>query len=456
MPPNAALLLCLCFIVWLFYRYPARRAGVSGALWIPLVWIFIVSSRPVSLWIGNGQYGSDQQLDGSPIDSLVFFALIIAGAIVVSRRRVNWAVLFRKNRWLFIFFIYLGVSVIWSDYPFIALKRWIKDLGNVIMVLVVLSDQNPIQAVRFLLARCCYLLLPLSVVFIKYFPDLGRHYDPWSGMAYFCGVSTDKNLLGMTLFACALSLVWMLLQPDPRRTRVQARVDCFILWLMGGMTFWLLQQAHCATAVSSTLVGALVIIGTRFTPIRTHLGAYGAAAAVILLFLNLTVNLPEIFAQVLGRNMTLTGRTDIWAALLKEGANPLIGAGFYSFWMGDRIARLSGDFFYDLNEAHNQYLETYLNSGLIGLALLFVLLLSAGIWIKKEAMKSEPFGAFRLACFLPMLLYGVTEAFMNRLGFLWFLFLLVVMQYPQRIALKNRPIRRSVPQHDQFASEPVI
>jgi hypothetical protein len=30
------------------------------------------------------------------------------------------------------------------------------------------------------------------------------------------------------------------------------------------------------------------------------------------------------------------------------------------------------------------------------------------------------------------------------------------MQYPQRIALKNRPIRRSVPQHDQFASEPVI
>jgi exopolysaccharide production protein ExoQ len=109
-----------------------------------------------------------------------------------------------------------------------------------------------------------------------------------------------------------------------------------------------------------------------------------------------------------------------------------------------------------LNEAHNQYLETYLNSGLIGLALLFVLLLSAGIWIKKEAMKSEPFGAFRLACFLPMLLYGVTEAFMNRLGFLWFLFLLVVMQYPQRIALKNRPIRRSVPQHDQFASEPVI
>jgi exopolysaccharide production protein ExoQ len=452
MPPGNALLLCLGFIAWLFYRYSERKAGVSLALWIPLAWLFIVSSRPVSFWIGNGQNTSEQQLDGSPIDSLVFFALIIAGAIVVVRRRVDWAMLFRKNRWLFIFFIYLGVSVLWSDYPFVALKRWIKDVGNVIMVLVVLSDQNPIQAVRFLLARCCYLVLPLSVVFIKYFPDLGRYYDQFVGTAFYCGVSTDKNLLGMTLFACSLSLAWMLLQPDRRRTRLQARLDCLILWLMGGMTFWLLQQAHCATALSSTLLGALVIFGTRFARIRTHLGAYGAALAVILLFLNFTVNLPELFAQVLGRNMTLTGRTDIWAGLLKEGTNPLIGAGFYSFWMGDRIARLSADFFYDLNEAHNQYLETYLNSGLIGVALLVALLLSAGIWIKKEAMKSEPFGAFRLACFLPMLLYGVTEAFMNRLGFLWFLFLLVVMQYPQRIGFKNSPIRRSAPQHDQFAS----
>jgi exopolysaccharide production protein ExoQ len=454
MPPNCALVLCLGFIAWLFYRNSERRAGVSLALWIPLAWLFIVSSRPLSLWIGIGrtEYTSEQLLDGSPLDSVVFLGLIVAGAIVLVRRRVNWAMLFRRNRWLFVFFVYLGLSALWSDYPFVALKRWIKDVGNIIMVLVVLSDQNPIQAVRFLLARCCYVLLPLSIIFIKYFPDLGRYYDRWIGTAYYCGITTDKNMLGMTLFACSLALIWMLLQPDRKRTRVQARLDCLILLLMGGMTFWLLQQAHSATALSCTLLGVLVLWGTRFARIRTHLGTYGAALAVLLFFLNLTFNLAEVAAQVLGRDMTLTGRTDIWGALLKEGTNPLIGAGYYSFWLGDRIERLSADYFYSLNEAHDTYLETYLNSGLIGVALLFALLLSAGIWIKKEAMKSEPFGAFRLACFLPMLVYGITEAFMNRLGFLWFLFLLVVMDYPQRIGLKNRGIRNGVPRRNLLAS----
>jgi exopolysaccharide production protein ExoQ len=451
MPPNAALLLCLCFIVWLFYRYPARQAGVSAALWIPLVWLLIVSSRPVSVWMGSSGSDADQQLDGSPLDSLIFLALIVAGATVLCRRHVDWRMLFRRNPWLFIFFIYLGISVLWSDYTFVAFKRWIKDLGNIVMVLVVLSDDNPIKALRFLLARCCYVLLPLSVVLIKYFPGLGRFYDVWVGAAFNTGVSTDKNMLGMTLFGCSLSLVWMLLQPDRRRTGLKGRLDYFVILLMGGMAAWLLQQAHSSTAVLSTVVGALVIWLTRFRRIRARLGVYGASLGVILVVLNFVVNVPEAFAGLVGRDMTLTGRTDIWSAVLKEGTDPLFGVGYYSFWMGDRVARLSATFFYDLNEAHDTYLETYLNSGLIGVALLFAVLLSAGIRIKREAMKSESFGAFRLACFLPMLFYGVTEAWMNRLGILWFLFLVVVMQYPQRVDSKNRAVRLALPRSGEFA-----
>jgi exopolysaccharide production protein ExoQ len=433
MPPGIALLLCLGFVAWLFVRYPARKAGVSKALWIPLVWLFILSSRPVSVWLGGSESNSDQQLDGSPVDSLIFLALIVAGATVLSRRHVDWGMLFRRNHWLFIFFIYLGISVLWSDYPFVAFKRWTKDLGNIVIVLVVLSDDNPVAAVRFLLSRCCYLLLPLSIVLIKYFPGVGRFYDVWMGTAFYTGVTTDKNMLGATLFGCSLSLVWMLLQPDRRRSGLKGRMDYFVLLLMAGMAAWLLQQAHSSTALLCTVVGALIIWLTRFRRIRAHLGVYGASLAIILVVLSLVVNVPEALAGIVGRDATLTGRTDIWSALLKEGTDPLFGVGYYSFWLGDRVARLSASFFYELNEAHDTYLETYLNSGLIGVALLFAVLLSAGIRIKREAMKSESFGAFRLGCFLPMLFYGVTEAFMNRLGIVWFLFILVIIRYPKKI-----------------------
>jgi exopolysaccharide production protein ExoQ len=432
MPPQLALYLSLGFTCWLFYRYREREAGVSTALWIPLAWLFILSSRAVSVWMGFGQT-ADQQLDGSPLDSLVILALIVAGATVLSKRRLDWGGLFRSNRLLIIFFIYLGISVLWSDYPFVSFKRWIKDLGNIVIVLVVLSDNNPVAAVRFLLARCCYLVLPLSIVCIKYFPSLGRSYDPWTGAASYTGLATDKNMLGGSLFACSLSLVWMLVQPDRRRTGLKGRLDYFVLLLMGGMAAWLLQQAHSSTALLCTVVGALIIWLTRFRRVRAHIGAYGASLAVILVVLNLVVNVPEALYGMVGRDMTLSGRTDIWSALLKEGTDPLFGAGYYSFWMGDRVARLSANFYYALNEAHNAYLETYLNSGLIGVALLLAVLLSAGIRIKQEAMKSESFGAFRLGCFLPLLFYGYTEAWMNRLGDLWFLFILVSMRYPKKI-----------------------
>jgi exopolysaccharide production protein ExoQ len=454
MPPPVALLLCLCLIAWLFWRYPERKAGVSCALWIPLAWLFIVSSRAISVWLGMGEatstIGGDSG-EGSPLDSLVFLALIIAGAMVLSRRRLDWATLFRQNQWLLIFFLYLGLSTLWSDYAFVAFKRWIKDVGNVIMVLVVVTDLNPMQAVRFLLARCCYLLLPLNVVFIKYFPDLARNYDPWTGVAFYTGLQTDKNMLGMSLFGCSLALIWMLFQPDRNRTGIKARIDLGVLLLMGGMAFWLLQQAHSSTALSCTLLGGAIICGTRFAKVRKKLGMYGVGLGVLLAILQFAFNLPAFLAQLVGRDSTFSGRTDIWSALLKEGTDPLFGVGYYSFWLqGDRVARVSEEFFYHLNEAHDTYLETYLNTGLIGVALLFAVIVSSAIWTKNQAMKSESFGAFRLACFLPMLIYGITEAFMNRLGFLWFLFLLVIIRYPKKVPAQTAQrgvaaSKRSVP-----------
>jgi exopolysaccharide production protein ExoQ len=432
MPPQLALYLSLGFICCLFYRYREREAGVSTALWIPLAWLFILSSRGVSEWMGASQT-ADQQLDGSPLDSLVFLTLIVAGATVLSRRRLDWGGLFRSNRLLIIFFIYLGISALWSEYPFVSFKRWIKDVGNIVIILVVLSDGNPVAAVRFLLARFCYLVLPLSIVLIKYFPTLSRSYDPWTGAPFYTGLNTDKNMLGESLFACSFSLVWMLVQPDRRRTGLKGRLDYFVLLLMGGMAAWLLQQAHSSTALVCTVVGALIIWLTRFRRVRAHLGAYGASLAVVLVVLNLVVNVPEALAGIVGRDATFSGRTDIWSSLLKEGTDPLFGVGYYSFWMGDRVARLSANFFYSLNEAHNTYLETYLNSGLIGVALLLAVLLSAGIRIKQEAMKSESFAVFRLGCLLPLLFYGCTEAFTNRLGVLWFMCILVIIGYPKKI-----------------------
>ena len=66
------------------------------------------------------------------------------------------------------------VSLLWSDFPDVAFKRWTKALGDLVMVLVVLSDREPISAVKRLFSRTEFLLIPLSVLLIKYYPTLGR------------------------------------------------------------------------------------------------------------------------------------------------------------------------------------------------------------------------------------------------------------------------------------------
>jgi len=177
MPPQLAAALFVAFIVWLFIRERKQSTAVSEASWLPLIWIAIVGSRPITLWFGGplSMETPDDYLKGSPIDMMIFLSLIVGGVMVLMRRRVNWSTLFTNNTWLFVFFLYCGLSVAWSDYPFVGFKRWIKDLGNLVMVLVILSEKDPVQAVKSVFLRCAFLLLPLSVLFIKYYAEFGRY-----------------------------------------------------------------------------------------------------------------------------------------------------------------------------------------------------------------------------------------------------------------------------------------
>ena len=178
MPPVLAALLTAVFVFFLFAR-DARHAkeGQSWALWIPVLWMAITGSRFVSQWIDPGHAGVTEGTEGSPIDAIYFGTLIVVGIGVLVRRRVALGELVRKNGWLVAFLVYSLASVLWSDFPSIASKRWIKTLGHPVMALIILTEPDPVNAFRTVMKRCAYLLLPLSVLLIKYFPEYGRGFE---------------------------------------------------------------------------------------------------------------------------------------------------------------------------------------------------------------------------------------------------------------------------------------
>src|SRR5205807_596298 len=110
------------------------------------------------------------------------------------------------------FFLYCCLTLIWSDYPFTSFKRWVKDFGNVVMVLVILTEAAPAQALNAVFARYTYFAVPLSVIFIKYFPEFGRYYNRWTWSVVYCGIATEKNALGCLAFISGLFVVWDLVE----------------------------------------------------------------------------------------------------------------------------------------------------------------------------------------------------------------------------------------------------
>jgi len=458
MPTFAAAWLFIAFILWLFIRDARQRTGVSGALWIPLSWVFIIGTKPVSVLLNAGGSFVDANgyLEDGILDKGIFFFLICAGLLVLIRRGKTGDVI-RRNKWLILYFIYLALSVLWADDVFTSFKRWFKDFGHLVMVMVVLTDEDPVESIKTLLARTSYLMIPLSVLVVKYYPRIGRSYDRWTFQPQIIGLTSHKNLLGMTLFICGLALFWMLLELFKERKHTKDNATLLGLLALGLMTAWLLHICHSATALVCTLLGSAVLMSLQSPAVRNtvkHLGTYLLTCAILVGFLQLSLGLvttlKDEFVEYVGRDPTLHGRDAIWQAVLSEDINPLIGVGFYSFWSAERNQRIStsGGYFYNLGEAHNGYIEIYLNGGLIGLVLFIAVIFSAAKSIKREVLHGLPFGSVRLVFLLNILIYGISESIFDRMTIVWFAMILVMMEHMP--ARQERPVLER--RHPAFAN----
>lgn len=427
----ATALTCLVIGALLFInRDPNLRT--SPALWIPVIWVAIATSRPVSLWLQMAPARTaDQYLEGSPLDRNVFAVLLLLGVFVLLSRARKLALL-RGNLPLVLFFAYCAISILWADYPGVAFKRWVKGLGDVVMILVVLTELDPPAAIKQLFARVAFAFAPLSLLFIRYYGDLGRYYDRWEGSVMYSGVAVDKNMLGMACLVFGIALSWRLLQelstPRGQRRRGTIFAHCVVV----AMLVWLLVISDSKTALGCFVLASGLMFVTKFPRLRRPVIVHSMVAGIVCaVYLALFSDIAGLILTRLGRDPTLTGRTDLWSTLLTYPVNPMFGAGYESFWLGSRLEELWSLYPWQPNQAHNGYLETYLNLGWVGVCLLAFIVIS-GYRRIHDLLRNDPAGAqLRLAFFLVVIIYNFTEAAFKSLHPVWFAFLLAVMAVPK-------------------------
>lgn len=445
MPPALALVLTFLFVAYLFRREFRQDYAPTLALSIPCIYLLILGSRSVSQWLSLGTPISAGDIEeGSPLDRTVFFALIIAGLIVLWQRRISWSQLFKNNIALALFVLYCGISIVWSDFPFVSFKRWTKGFGDPIIMLIILTEREPIKAAQFVFKIWIYILIPFSILFIKYFPHLGRGFSEWTGAAVNTGVTTNKNLLGFILMASGLFLVWRLSEKwggerKPGKWIDDVGIPIFFL----GMVGWLLFMANSKTSLMGLIVGILVYVGLGLRNVRAHVGSYLSAGILTLLIMQAAFDITGALIEGTGRDATLTGRTELWEVVLSMDPRPILGYGFESFWLGDRLKVLHEMYAFKPNQAHNGYIETYLNLGWVGLFFVAWVIVSCFVKLRKM-LASDPgmtelvlFGRFGMAFLAAFVVYNYTEAAFKSLHFLFVIFLLFTIKYSelqQRIA----------------------
>lgn len=309
------------------------------------------------------------------------------------------------------------VSYLWSIDPEVTARRSIAVLFTTLGGAAV-AARYAWPTLLEVLAAGWAIAVAASVAMIVLLPSYGVMSTDFPGA--WRGVWPHKNILGYDMaLAFVVFVAAALLQPRRRK-----------LWLLFAVAaIVLLAGSQSATSIISCAVaaGAMGLVWLMRRGPAGILGAAWIAAALVVGGVLLFLIDPALPFRLVGKDATLTGRTSIWAAVMRQIAKrPETGYGFGAVW--DETSRwgplpwISREQGFVVNEAHNSWLGVWLELGYAGLACAALAL--ADFWRRAilEAFRS-PAAYFVLPFAAIFTLHTVTEStILEQNSLIWMMF----------------------------------
>jgi O-antigen ligase len=249
-------------------------------------------------------------------------------------------------------------------------------------------------------------------------------------------VTDNKNTLGVVLLVIALGAVWNLLDLLRSKGRANKRRHLVAQGVLLAFALALLHMAHSATSLACFMLGCGLILATNHRVLRGKKTRVQLLCSSLVIVGALTFFLTghDDVANALGRDSTLSGRTVIWAALIPTVPNSIVGAGFESYWISSgplqawhTLSQL-GWWHPEIlvPEAHNGYIEIFLNLGWIGVGLISLILISGYRRALDAFRLNPPLGSLTLAYVMASATYSITEAGFRSLDPIWVFLILSI------------------------------
>jgi O-antigen ligase len=153
---------------------------------------------------------------------------------------------------------------------------------------------------------------------------------------------------------------------------------------------------------------------------------------VVFGIMEFAFDIKDTLIAMLGRRPDLTTRVPMWEELLSMVKNPLLGCGYESFWIGERLIYMEETWGIK-SQAHNGYLEMYLNMGLVGVCFIVCWVVSGLRKINRKLANDNSAAVLRFCFVVVIVIYNWTEATFYGNNNLWLLFFLGIMDMPREI-----------------------
>lgn len=348
---------------------------------------------------------------------VVSLSLYAVALLVLLAVRQRLPTLLARN-WSLLALVGLAVlSAVWSHYPDATFRRAVALVLTLGFALYLVLRYRSLEFLD-LLGVAMVIAAVMSYVFVFVFPSYAIHsFDQHHGT--WRGVFDHKNALGAVMGLGVVVCVTLWRTGGPIR-RPFAAVGIVLCGSLLAQSF----SATSWTVTAGALLSMLFLNRLRASPfpLGVRLGIVLALGFGVVFLL--TAHFLVVGLDMLGRDLTFSGRTTIWPLALQAGMeHPILGAGYRAFWTpaGAEFvyARLSWD--EQLGNGHNGYLDVWLELGLVGFALFLVMFLTLGRRAYARLTSSrDAVGLFYPMFFLFSLVYSITEKFLlEQTDILW-------------------------------------
>lgn len=271
---------------------------------------------------------------------------------------------------------FLFCSAVWSIDPHVTVREAILYLFVVVGAIGITSN---LQADEFmeLLAVICFLAGAASLVLLVVSPA-----KAFGGDGDFRGIFSQKNVLGEAMTVGVLATLHGI-RAGTRRLR-------------GAIMLVLLTIVALASRSATSCLTIFAFCGVDSVIVLFRKGGAARLLAVIVIVLVLPLVMvaavfPDSALEMIGKDPTLTGRTEIWGYVITDiYQKPWLGWGYLAFWSYSNPAamEIADALHWVVPQSHNGILEILLYVGVVG-ATSFVFLWARTVWLALRCMRTS-------------------------------------------------------------------